>query len=190
MLYKKDNIIRDSSRIVIIKDNYQIINPTKEMILADGWVDYVPELVTPVYTFSEQLEDMILDQYNQREDITNNEALKRPLLIYNFNHYVGKSLKTGQIISYEDNLYRVKQDINTVLANHYPSIDTAALYEIIDIVHEGTLDDPIPYNGNMILEEGKYYIENEQTYLCNRSTITAVYHPLSSLVGIYVEVIS
>ena len=39
--YIKDGTIRDRSRIVIIKDNIQIINPTEAMVLADGWIlDY------------------------------------------------------------------------------------------------------------------------------------------------------
>ena len=37
-LYIKDGTIRDRSRIVIIKGNIQIINPTEEMVLADGWI--------------------------------------------------------------------------------------------------------------------------------------------------------
>ena len=36
--YIKDGTIRDRSRIVIIKDNIQIITPTEEMVLADGWI--------------------------------------------------------------------------------------------------------------------------------------------------------
>lgn len=42
MLYTKDGKIQSQSQIVIIKDNMQIINPTHEMIIADGWVEYVP----------------------------------------------------------------------------------------------------------------------------------------------------
>lgn len=33
--------IRYSNKIIIIKDGMQIINPSEEMILADGWVEYV-----------------------------------------------------------------------------------------------------------------------------------------------------
>ena len=45
--YKKDGIIKYANQIVIIKDGMQTMNPTEEMILADGWVEYVyvaPEL--------------------------------------------------------------------------------------------------------------------------------------------------
>lgn len=49
-------------------------------------------------------------------------------------------------------------------------------------------DNPIPYNNNMELFEGKYYIQNGVTYICIRSTGTAVYNNLADLVGLYVEV--
>ena len=53
--------------------------------------------------------------------------------------------------------------------------------------HDGSMYDPIPYEGSMALENGKYYSQNGVTYLCNRDTINPVYNPLSELVGIYVE---
>ena len=41
-------VIKTRNRIVIYKDSKQIINPTEEMILADGWVEYVPPKPQPV----------------------------------------------------------------------------------------------------------------------------------------------
>lgn len=64
----------------------------------------------------------------------------------------------------------------------------AALYAVIDVAHAGTQDDPIPYNGNMALQSGKYYTQNNILYLCNRSTGQPVYNALAELVGLYVEV--
>jgi hypothetical protein len=43
--YIKDGKIKHRNQIVIRKDGRQYINPTEEMILADGWKEYV----TPVY---------------------------------------------------------------------------------------------------------------------------------------------
>jgi hypothetical protein len=48
--------------------------------------------------------------------------------------------------------------------------------------------DPIPYDGNMILEQNKYYIQNDVLYICTRDTINPVYNPLVELIGLYVEV--
>lgn len=64
-----------------------------------------------------------------------------------------------------------------------------ALWEEICESHAGTKDDPIPYNGNMALENGKYYTQDGALYLCNRDTGNPVYHSLSALVGLYVTVV-
>lgn len=70
-----------------------------------------------------------------------------------------------------------------------PSTATASLWEQINETHAGTLYDPIPYSGNMALENGKYYTQDGVIYLCNRSTGQPVYNALSDLVGLYVEVV-
>jgi hypothetical protein len=67
--------------------------------------------------------------------------------------------------------------------------NAASLWEVINETHSGTEDDPIPYDGNMALENGKYYIQNYTIYLCNRDTINPVYNPLAELVGLYVEIV-
>ena len=67
--------------------------------------------------------------------------------------------------------------------------NAASLWEQINETHAGTLDDPIPYSGNMALESGKYYIQDYVIYLCNRGSINPVYNPLADLVGLYVETV-
>ena len=189
MLYIKDGVIRDGSRIVIRKDGFQIISPSEEMILADGWEQYTPPAVEPAEpepTVDEQVRELILEQYNKRTDITDEDALKRPLLVYAWESYIGKSLTTGQIVSYNDTLYRVRQDISAVLADQYPSLDTAALFEAIEVEASGTADDPIAYVPPMEIFNGKYYTQNGVLYLCTRDSGTALSHDLSALVGLYV----
>lgn len=66
--------------------------------------------------------------------------------------------------------------------------NTPALWTEICESHTGTLADPIPYDGNIALEAGKYYIQDYVIYLCNRDTVNPVYNPLAELVGLYVEV--
>ena len=65
----------------------------------------------------------------------------------------------------------------------------ASLWESIDETHAGTLEDPIPYDGNMALEEGKFYIQNAAIYLCILSSGGPVFHPLRELTGLYVEAV-
>lgn len=67
--------------------------------------------------------------------------------------------------------------------------NAASLREGINETHAGTLYDPIPYEGNMALVAGLYYIQDGATYLCNRDTVNPVYNALSELVGLYVEMV-
>ena len=121
--------------------------------------------------------------------LTDNESLRVKDMYPLWSEFINQSLAQGMKVQYGDKLYKVRQDIATVLENQPPSIDTAALYEEIVESHEGTLEDPIPYNNNMALEEGKYYSQDGVTYLCTRSTGQAVYNNLSDLVGIYVSLV-
>ena len=98
----------------------------------------------------------------------------------------GIELKAGERVRHADKLYKVKQD-HTTQADWTPDI-TTSLFEEVREAEQGTIGDPIPYDGNMELFAGKYYIQNGVTYLCTRNTGTAVYHALSDLVGLYVEV--
>lgn len=106
----------------------------------------------------------------------------------------GDTVTKGQKFQFGDKLYAVLQD-HTILAHYEPSINTAALYvEVTPEYNEegeenGTLENPIPYEGNMALENGKYYEQDGVVYLCNRDTANPVYHALKDLVGLYVEVV-
>lgn len=83
-------------------------------------------------------------------------------------------------------LYRCTQ-AHTSQAGWAPEL-TPALWTAIDEVHKGTINDPIPYNGNMALEAGKYYSQDGVVYYCTRDSINPVYAALKDLVPLYVEV--
>ena len=83
-------------------------------------------------------------------------------------------------------LWKLRQE-HTSQDNWAPGeTGTESLWEEICESHDGTKYDPIPYNGNMALEAGKYYSQSGKTYLCNRDTGNPVYNALSELVGLYV----
>ena len=65
--------------------------------------------------------------------------------------------------------------------------NAASLWTEICESHSGTLEDPIPYSGNMALESGKYYSQDGKVYRCTRDTVNPVYNALSELVGLCVE---
>lgn len=100
----------------------------------------------------------------------------------------GDTITAGTKMQYGDKLWEALQD-HTLMGIYPPSIDTASLYKEVTEEDDniGTIDNPIAYNGNMALEEGKYYTQNGVTYLCTRDTINPVYADLAGLVGIYVE---
>lgn len=100
----------------------------------------------------------------------------------------GMTVSTGDKLTYGGKLYRVITG-HTTQADWTPDV-TASLFVRIDEEHDGSEFDPIPYDGNMALENGKYYTQGGVTYICTRETGTAVYQALSELVGLYVEVVT
>ena len=100
---------------------------------------------------------------------------------------IGQTVNVDFKLTYDGKLYKVIQ-AHTVQSDWIPGVGTESLYTVIDEGHAGTLDDPIPYDGNMELTEGLYYTQDGIVYLCTRSTGQPVYHALSELVGLYVEV--
>lgn len=102
---------------------------------------------------------------------------------------LGRTVKPGFRMRHNGKLWQVRQE-HQLQEQWEPGAEgTEALYEEVVIDHAGTLDDPIPYDGNMELFNGKYYSQDGKTYLCNRDTGQAVYHTLAELVGLYVEVV-
>ena len=99
----------------------------------------------------------------------------------------GQAYTAGFKVQHGGKLWRCLQ-AHTAQVGWEPE-NAASLWEQINETHAGTLDDPIPYDGNMALESGKYYIQDYTIYLCTRDTGNPVYNALSELVGIYVETV-
>ena len=99
----------------------------------------------------------------------------------------GQDYPEGFKVQYGGALYKVLQ-AHASQTGWEPE-NAPALWAEICETHGGTLADPIPYDGNMALESGKYYIQDYVIYLCNRDTVNPVYNPLAELVGLYVETV-
>ena len=101
----------------------------------------------------------------------------------------------GEGIEYiKDYKLRFNGKIYKVITSHTSQTDwspevAATLFAVINETHTGTIDDPIPYDGNMELFIDLYYIQNSITYKCIRNSEAPLYHALNDLVGLYVEVI-
>lgn len=189
--YKKEidgvTVVKTRNQIVIHHDGMNIYNPTEEMIFADGWIVYVPNPKERSNSPSAIIRSIVLDQYNSRTDIPDAEALEHAVVIYNWDRYIGKPLNAGQVVVYEDQVYRVRQQITEVLSIYPPSLDTASLYEAIVLTATGEIDDPIPYTPPMEIFNGKYYTQEDVKYKCTRDSGVALTHNLRDLVGMYVE---
>ena len=143
-----------------------------------GDIEYPEEINQTMNLMKMKINDM---------ELTDEQALSVKSLYPKWEEFINKTLPEGYRVQYDGKLWNVRQEVNPVLENQPPSIDTAALYEEVNETNAGTKEDPIPYDNNMELFEGKYYSQDGVTYLCTRSTGQAVYNPLAELVGIYVE---
>lgn len=128
----------------------------------------------------------------QAEDLEDEQAANLPDLFPLWADNIGKVLPVGMRYAYKSRLWKVLQE-HTAQAEWAPDIAHALFTEVVaqqdGQPEAGTLENPIPYNGNMELEEGKYYTQYDVVYLCIRSSGTPVYHDLSALVGLYVQVV-
>lgn len=97
----------------------------------------------------------------------------------------GVDYATGYKVQHGGRLWRCLQ-AHTGQTGWEPE-NAPALWTEICETHAGTLDDPIPYSGNMALDAGKYYSQGGAVYLCTRDTVNPVYSELSELLGLYVE---
>lgn len=123
----------------------------------------------------------------QTMELTDNESLEVKSFFPEWESMMGEQVNAGEKYQYGGKLWKVLQQ-HTVQENWKPGEGTESLYTEVSKGHAGTKDDPIPYNNNMELENGKYYSQDGVTYLCTRDTEIPVYQPLKDLVGIYVEV--
>lgn len=101
----------------------------------------------------------------------------------------GTTVDKGYRFRYGDKLWRTEQPKYTFVEHYIPGAQgMESLFSVIDESHAGTYEDPIPYDRNMEIHAGLYYIEHGITYLCTRSSGQPLYNDLSVLVGHFVEV--
>lgn len=149
-------------------------------------IDALAEAVTTANLTKGQARAFFAALRTLRDGATDNQAVEAKYLYPVWKPDIAYT--TAHRLLYGDILYRVLQD-HTSQADWTPDI-TPALYTVVEVSHAGTANDPIPYSGNMVLLEGLYYTQDNVLYLCIRSTGTPVYHALSELVGIYVEIVN
>ena len=99
----------------------------------------------------------------------------------------GKEMPIGYKVSYEGSLFEVLQ-AHTSQTDWTPR-EAKSLFKVVQVESEGTEDDVIQWEQGMVLEEGKFYIDNGVKYKCIRDSGNPLYYSLDVLVGNYVEIV-
>lgn len=118
-------------------------------------------------------------------ELTDTEAAKITLCYDPWE--ANKAYKVGDRVECDGKLWKCRQ-AHTSQENWKPSLETASLWEVINVEHAGTLEDPIPYDQTMTVYNGKYYEEDGIIYKCVRDSGQPLYATCASLVGNYFEV--
>lgn len=185
-------------------------NPTEEEILAAGYLPIVeneePEGRDGYIKSSKwvQTDEAIVKKWTVKRDMSplSQSAINKMLIEQQINALAVDDNTALRMMEFypewKDNTvykdgYKVRRDgklwralkAHTSVVTWEPE-NAQSLWEQINETHDGTIDDAIPYDGNMALENGKHYTQNNTIYLCNRDTVNPVYHALSELVGLYV----
>lgn len=170
--------------------NSKYIELTPEEITAMEAEQRQYELMEKSRPFTaDEVNSMLITAQINTLEVDDNTALRMKSFYPAFDSIVGKTVKKGFKFAHGDKLWSVVQPEMTIQAHYPPGVGTESLYAEVCETHAGTLDDPIPYSGNMALESGKYYTQENEIYLCTRDTGNPVYNALSQLVGLYVEVV-
>ena len=160
--------------------NGKLVELTNEEIIAVQAAE-VYERTRP-FTESEVSRMLITQQINTLT-VDDNTALR--MVAFYPEWASGTDYTAGFKVRRGGKLWRCVQ-AHTAQAGWEPE-NAASLWTEICESHAGTLEDPIPYSGNMALESGKYYSQDGKVYRCTRDTGNPVYNALSELVGLYVE---
>ena len=96
--------------------------------------------------------------------LSNKESISVKEFYPKWEDFISKSLNdVGFKILYKDNLYEVLQPVPVVIEHQTPDI-VPANYGLVS-EHDGTKDDPIPYERMMIIRKDKYYTQNGKLYV-------------------------
>lgn len=152
-----------------------------------GVVMYKQETLPEVQ--SEIQQAAVLVARMQAQSLDDAQALTVKVIYPQWSEVIGQTVAMGYKFLYGDILYKTIQDNLQIQEQWIPGEGTESLYVVINETNADTQEDPIPYAGNMALENGKYYSQDGVIYLCNRDTEIPVYQALKDLVNIYVTVV-
>lgn len=124
--------------------------------------------ITPIIDQAKRLrnaKDIISQITREINDygLTNKEVNDVVEFLPKWEDYIGKSLTKGFKVQYEKKPYKVLKGLSNIVEVHTPDI-TKSEYGLIS-EHNGTKEDPIPYERWMLIEKDVYYTQNGKLYV-------------------------
>lgn len=190
-----DSIKLSTNTGIIVDDDFDEMTIFNYKVVDNELVELTPEEKEEFYPIQkdekaeqeETLEQMMFASAKASflNELGDKEAAKLPLCYDAWE--TDKAYKVGDRVECEGKLWKCRQ-AHTSQENWKPSINTASLWEAINVENTGTLDEPIPYDQTMTVYNGKYYLEEGIIYKCIRDSGQPLYATCASLVGNYFEV--
>lgn len=150
-----------------------------------GSQDITPEYLGKVDTLMSGIAERINDT-----PMTAEQSLKNKKYYPLRKDIIGKQVNTGFRFNEGETMYEVLKP-HPISAEWVPGQGTESLYKVVQEEHEGTKDDPIPWQLNMELYNGKYYTDKGVKYLCIRNSGMGLSFALADLVSAgYVKVVN
>lgn len=150
-----------------------------------GQQDITPSYLAQVDTLMSGIAERINDT-----PMTAEQSLKNKKYYPQRKDIISKQVNTGFRFNEGETMYEVLKP-HPISAEWVPGQGTESLYKVVQEEHEGTKDDPIPWQLNMELYNGKYYTDKGVKYLCIRNSGMGLSFALADLVsGGYVRVVN
>jgi hypothetical protein len=166
----------------------EISNQEKESMIAQGQLFDVKDID---YEYLNKLDTLLsgLSEKMNEVELTDEQKIEKKKYFPMWSDLIGKDAKQFFNFQHGDDLFEVIMP-HTFTAEWVPGEPgTESLYKKVSL-HAGTKEDPIPWEKNMQLYEGKYYIDTEILYLCTRDSGIPLSYSLDELVGQYVTVVT
>ena len=173
--------LRDSSEIA---DWKEITEKQKEQMLADAAIIDMDDMTVESIKRVDSIIKNVKTRINE-VPMTVEQSLE--LVGYFPKWEEGKEMPIGYKVSYEGSLFEVLQ-AHTSQTDWTPR-EAKSLFKIVQVESEGTEYDVIQWEQGMVLEAGKFYIDNGVKYKCIRDSVNPLYYSLDVLVGNYVEIV-
>lgn len=173
--------LRDSSEIA---DWKEITEKQKEQMLADAAIIDMDDMTVESIKRVDSIIKNVKTRINE-VPMTVEQSLE--LVGYFPKWEEGKEMPIGYKVSYEGSLFEVLQ-AHTSQTDWTPR-EAKSLFKIVQVESEGTEYDVIQWEKGMVLEAGKFYIDNGVKYKCIRDSVNPLYYSLDVLVGNYVEIV-